>query len=260
MQYKKVITFFLIALPISIVLRILQIRNIVDSKTGFFLPEFVFFGYFILGIIFLVGIMFVVFSFISHRSPDQAPSGNIFLSISSFIAAIGVLAKAFLSHSSFSIQSLLLFISAIITAAFFIAFALKSFFEFELPSFTFLFPCIYFTFDIIREFTVISSLAIISDNILLLAALCSLMIFALQFAKLYNNVDREYNFRKLLASGLLSTLFCFVQSIPYFLFRIFSSVQNSHISLASNICLFCIGCFVITFISSHFSRKNACIK
>lgn len=260
MQYKRVIMFFLIVLPISIVLRILQIKNIVDSKTGFFMPEFTFFGYFILGIFFLVGILFVIFSFISHRSPEQAPSNNIFLSISAFIAAIGILAKIFLSDISFSIQSILLNISALLTVAFFIAFSLKRFFKFKLSGFTFLFPCFYFILDIIREFTVISSLAIISDNILLLSALCSLMIFSLQFAKLYNNVDREYNFRKLLASGLLSTLFCFVESIPYLLFRIFSSVQNSHVSLSSNICLFCIGCFVITFITLHFSKENACIN
>ena len=259
MQYKRVIMFFLIVLPISIILRILQLKYIVDSKTGFFILEFSFFGYLILGMIFLVGIMFVLFSFISHRSPDKVPCSNIFLSISALIAALGILAKVLFSDKSLSVQSILLNFSAILTVAFFIAFSLKRFVEFKLPSFTFLIPCVYFILDIIKEFTVISSLAIISDNIYLLSALCSLMIFSLQFGKLYNNVDREYNFRKLLASGLLSTLFCFVQSIPYFLFRIFSSVQNSHISLSSNICLFCIGCFVITFITSHFSKENACV-
>lgn len=257
MQYKRVIMFFLVLLPISLVLRFLQLNYIVDAKTGFFLPEFQVFGYSILAFFFLVALMFVVFAFISHRSPDHTPEPSIVLSIASFVAAFGVFSETFLIGVAFSAQTILLNISALLTIAFFIAFGLKRFFHLELPSFAYLLPCIYFIFDIIREFTTISALSVISDNILLIAALCSLMVFSLQFAKLYNKVDSEYNFRKLLSSGLVSSLFCFVQSVPYFIFNIISPTDNTHISFGSNLALFCIGCFVIVFIASHFSRKNA---
>ncbi len=260
MQYKRVIMFFLIALPVTAVLRLIQLRYIIDTKTGFFVQEYKTFGVAILALIFLVGLMFVVFSFTTHRSPDHPPLPNVFLSISSFISAFGILIETFFISTPNTVQTFLLKIFAILTVLFFIGFGLKRFYDFSLPKFAFLLPCIYFIFKIIHEFTVISSLAVISDNILLIAAYCSLMVFLLQFAKLYNKVDREYNFRKLLASGLVSAMFCFVQAIPYFIFNFLTSFGNMHTSIQANIGLLYMGCFVITFLTSHFSRKNACIE
>ncbi len=260
MQYKRVIMFFLVALPLSIIMRLLQLKYVIDAKTGFFLPQFNIFGYAILIIFFVVAFMFALFSFTTHRSPEHTPKHSIPLCVFSFIAAFGIFCKTFLSNIPLSAQTLLLNISALLAIAFFIAFGLKKYFDFKLPEFTYIFPCIYFIFDIIREFTAVSSLSVISDNILLIASLCSMMIFSLQFAKLYNSVDREYNFRKLLASGLVSSLFCFVQSIPYFIFNTVSSTPNNHTSFGANLGLLCFGCFVVTFIGSHFSRKNACVE
>lgn len=260
MQYKNVVILFSIGLPVGIILRLIQLNFIVEAKTGFFSPEFSVFGYAILALFFIIALLFVISSFVTHRCPEHTPSVNIPLSISSFIAAIGVFANTFFSKSTTSFQSALLNISAICTIAFFISLGVKAYIDFNLPKFTFLFPCIYFILDIIKEFTTVSSIAVISDNILLIAALCSLMVFSLQFAKLYNDTDEEYNFRKLLASGLVSSFFCYVQSIPYFIFNIISDTPDTHILFSSNLSLLCIGSFVSVFLFSHFSRKNACIR
>lgn len=261
MRYDKILFFFYAALPISIILRLIQLTFIVDSSTGFFKHEFTAFGIAILVIIFAVAIMFTVFAFLSHRSPEHPPISNPILNIVAIATAFGVFFETyilFLNSAVINFQTILLNTTSLLAILFFLGFGFKGFFNFNLPNFSYTFPCIYLIFKIMYEFTVVSALAIISESILLIAAYCSLMVFFLQFAKLYNKADREDNFRKLLAAGLVTVLFCFVQSIPFFIYGFMTSFKNIHTNIFSNITLFIMGCFVIIFLSLHYSRKNAC--
>ncbi len=259
MRYEKILFFFYAALPVSIVLRLIQSIFIVDSNTGFFRHEFAAFGIAVLVIIFAVAVMFSVFAFLSHRSPEHPPKSNILLSIASFMTALSIFLENYIlapNYTVINIQTILLNITALLSILLFLGYGFKRFYDFKFPNFCYIFPCIYFILKIVLEFTVVSALAVISENILFITALCSLMVFFLQFAKLYNKADKEYNFRKLLASGLVAVLFSFVQSVPFFVYGFMTDFENIHTNVFSNISLFIIGCFVLTFLSLHFSRKN----
>ena len=101
-----------------------------------------------------------------------------------------------------------------------------------------------------------SSLAHISDNVLLLAAYCAVLIFFLNYAKLYNNIDNEKNFRKMLASGLVSASLSLTQSLPHIVVNIASGNKYLHVSHISNISVLLMGIFVLTFLVSHFFIGN----
>jgi hypothetical protein len=81
----------------------------------------------------------------------------------------------------------------------------------------------------------------------------------LQFAKLYNGLDSEYNFRKLLSTGIIAVILSFTQTVPHLILKLATGYSFMHTSLAANVNIFFIGIFIMVFIFSHFSFKNACI-
>jgi hypothetical protein len=115
-------------------------------------------------------------------------------------------------------------------------------------------PFLYVAVRAIFTFVTISSLALISDNILLMAGYCLLMLFFINYGKLYNKLDTELNFRKILATGLTASLVCVTESIPYFLVNIFSAEQYLHADICVVITALAFGIFTTVFTVSHFYK------
>lgn len=261
MKFKKIILFFLVALPLSVALRIIQLTYIIETSTGFFRQEFEAYGGYMLAVIFAFSLAVAIFAFTSHRSPEHPPKPNIALSLTS--AALGFSILYELAAESFPAvvqgwQITLLHITGIATAAYLVAFAVKKFVDFPLPPVCSVIPTVYLILRVICDFTSISSLALISDNLILMAAYCVSLLFMLNLAKLYNGVDREYNFRKLMASGLAAIILCFTQSVPHIVINVVTGFSYLHTSMAANVTVLFWGLFISAFVFSHFSYKNAC--
>ncbi len=261
MKFKKIVFLFSVALPLCIVMRLLQLIHIVETKTGFFKPEFKNEGIYMLAIIFAFAIAVVIFSFISHRAPDAPPKPNIFMSIASVLISLSILFELFTEKFPTAVhgwQIALLNVTGITAAVFFFAFAMKLFFSFKLPKICFIIPTVYLVLRLICDFTAISSLALISDNLLLVLSYSAALLFMLNFGKLYNEIDSEYNFRKLMASGLAAVILCFTQSVPHIIVNVMNEFAYNHTSMASNVNVLCTGLFIVTFVFSHFSKTNSC--
>lgn len=261
MRYKKLMLFFTISLPFSILLRFLQLNFIIDTSNGFFTTDNQNYGVVSTVILFVVSLLIGFFSFTTHRRPEHAPKGNYFLSVASLFLSGVVFYDTFFAKETNVISpifSTLKLILAVCTIIFLLAFAAKKFVSIKIFDFCYLFPCFYMLIKTIIEFTRISTIAVITDNLFLLAALCAVTVFFLQFAKLYNTVDTEKNFRKILASGLLSVFFCLLQSVPFFIFGATKGFEKIHTTVSSNIFLLALGIFILTFTLSHFAKKNSC--
>ncbi len=261
MKYKKIMLFACTLLPISVLLRVAQLLFTVEITTGFFKPEYEAYGYAILIAMFIFAAVAAGLAFTTHRSPEHPPVNNIYMSISSFAVALSVLFESFgavVSQFSLPWQIVMLKITGLLAAAFFVAIGVKGIKDIPVPSLCYTLPVIYLIFKTIYEFTSISSLALISDNIILLAGYCSVMWFMLQYAKLYNGAEKDSDFRKLLASAILSVIFCFTQSLPQIIVNIYTGNSYLHVSNATNWNMLFIGIFIAIFTFFHFSHKNAC--
>lgn len=261
MKFKKIVLFFSVALPVCIVMRLLQLIYIVETRTGFFKQEFESYGFYMLVIIFAFAVIAAVFSFTSHRTPDTPPKPNLFMSIASVFISVSILFELFTEKFPAVVQGWqisLLNITGVATAIFFFCFAMKLFFDFKLPAICSVVPTVYFVLRIICDFTAISSLALISDNLLLILSYSAALLFMLNFAKLYNGVDSEYNSRKLMASGLAAIILCLTQSVPHIIFNAVNGLAYTHTSMAANLNVFCTGLFIAVFVFSHFSKSNSC--
>lgn len=259
MKYKKIILFFCITLPLSILLRTLQLFFTVETDTGFFKAEYKTVGLYLLVLIVAVCASLAIICFTGHRNPEHPPKINPIMALSSFLAGICIVGGIF--DRSFTgvvmrWQTTLLTLFGVLSAVYFLLYGLSGFIRFKLSPILSVIPSIYFIMKIICSFTAVSSLALITDNLLVLAAYCVILIFFLSFGKLYNGIDSENNFRKLMASGLVSVVLCFTQAIPHIIINLVTDNGYLHTSNAANLSLLGFGIFIAAFTFSHFSLKN----
>lgn len=262
MKYKNIIFLFAVFLPVSIVLRLIQLSFTVDYSTGFFIKEFETNGQAMLVVLLGLCLAPAIFALFSHRNPEKPPQRSIAVGIASFMAAFSVIYELFFEEFSVSVlgwQITAVKITGILTAAFFICYGLAGILKFKIPNICTAVPVLYYILRIICDFTTISSLALISENLLVMLTYSMILLFMLQFAKLYNGLDSEYNFRKLLATGLAAILLCFTQTVPHITLKLVTGYSFMHTSLATNINIFFMGIFIAFFVFSHFSFSNACL-
>lgn len=262
MKYKKIIFLFAVFLPVSIVLRLVQLSFTIDYSTGFFVREFASNGEAMLWVVVALCFAPAVFALFSHRSPENAPPPNIALSVASFAAAFSVIYELIFEEFAPNVMEWQMFavkVAGIATALFFIAFGLLRFVHFKLHPICMVVPAAYFILRMICDFTTISSLALISENLLLMLTYSMILLFFVQFAKLYNGLDSEYNFRKILSAGISAIILGMTQTVPHLVLKLTTGYSFMHTSLAANVNIFFIVIFIAVFIFSHFSYKNACI-
>ncbi len=262
MKYNKIIFLFSVFLPLAVLLRLIQLSFATDYATGLYIKEFEANGKAMLWVLFGLSLAPSFFAIFSHRNPAQPPKTNIFISLGAFAVGISIICELFFSSFSPVItawQITLLKISGLATAVFFILFGLKPFLKLHIPNLCTAIPTVYFIFKIICDFSSISALALISENLIVMLTYCAVLIFLLQFAKLYNGIDTEYNFRKLLASGLAAVILCTLQTIPHFVLKVLTGYSFMHTSKFGNITIFVMGVFIAVFLFSHFSYFNSCL-
>ena len=263
MQFKKILLFFMVALPLSIALRFFQIVYVIEAETGFFAQEFEGYGNAMTLVIFAFSIAMAVFAFLSRREPKEAIRPNTVMSIGAVMFGFSVLYE--LAAETFPPvvkpwQVTLLNVTGLVTAAYFILFAMKRFINIPLPNDFAIIPTVYLILRVICDFTAISSLALISDNLLLMAVYSVSLLFMLNFAKFYNNAGGENSARKLLASGLSAVILCATQSVPHILVNLLFDYEYNHTSMAANVTVFFMGIFIATFTFSNYLRKNTVRK
>ena len=260
MKHEKILLFWGLALPASIALRLVQLFCTIQGDTGFFKQEFAGFGLAITLIIFVFVALAVFFGFISHRNPESAPQNSLPIAVVSlWFAAASFYEIATVKTVAFAgfWQAPLLKVLSVFAIIFFVVYAISLCTPFvKVPRVFFAIPVFYFIAKIMCDFTSISSLALISDNVFYLASLCSSLVFFLQYFKLYAGFDKERNFRKLLASGIAASVFCLTQSVSYIVYNIANKGGYSHISKAANYGLLATGLFIVIFVLTHFKRKS----
>ena len=261
MHYKKILTAFWVLLPLSVVLRLLQLLFTVETKTGFFLREYETFGNIMLIAIFIFAAISAIFCFTSHRCPENPPKVNVFLGVASFLLSASILIELQTETFPITVQwwlILLLKLTGLLTAAFFVCYGLNFFTKVKIPALAFIIPVIYLIVRVVCDFTAISSLALISDNLILMISYSAILWFMLNFAKLYNGIDSQNNCRKLMASSTFAVILCFTQSIPHILINFVTKNSYLHTSFPVNLNILLMGIFALTFMLTHFSKNNSC--
>ena len=259
MKINKIITFFSLSVVLTTIIRLFQIKYTIEFETGFFIGNFSGIGYFMLAAIFLAALLCGIFAFAYYKNPEKAPFKSVVLGMASFLPVVTITLGIIESSTQLAVnpmQNNLFKVVSILTALFFVLFGVTKFSGISFPDWTAVLPAIYFIIKMITDFAKISSLAIISDYILSISACCVMLLFFIAFAKLYNNIDDEKNFKKLFAFGLSSAVLSLSQAIAYFVVNFIFKKQYSHVGIVTNLEFLAFGIFIVVFIFTYFSPQK----
>ncbi len=259
MSFKKISSCFFVGLPVCVAARIFQIVYATEYASGFFIRGREVWGTAMLVLIAAVCVALAILSFKAYKKPEKAPETTALLSVPSFFAVIGLMYEVFAENMPQTMaawQVLAVKLVTVLCAVYFVAFAIQSFTEFKMPALFHVAPCVYAIVKTIFTFINISSIAVISDNILLVAGYCLLMLFFINFGKLYNGVDKEKGFRKVLATGLAASTVCITQSLSVVVVNVFSKKEYLHADTGVMWSLLAIGIFIAIFILRYFKTAE----
>lgn len=259
MKLGRIWFLFYLTLPVCIIFRFLQLYFTIDAKTGFYHPHTEGYGKAFLCLILLCALFVGLFANLSFKRPENPPKKSILTSIFSITLAIIIILETFIFKTGFSAlpwQLLLFNALSLLFVLYLIAYAISPILKIELSPLLSIIPSVYLITRIICDFTTISKLALISDNIILIAIYCVAMLFFIGFSKLYIGIDTDKCFKSILSFGLSSVTLCFAFSVPNIAISIFADNYYPHISLIGNIFVFFLGIFILSFTSHYFSKKN----
>ena len=257
MKFNKILILFGVTLPVSVLLRFLQIAFTVDRSSGFFKPEQTVVGIVLLCVIAAACLALAIFSrFTLCRVSEK--TRNIPAAVFSFFSA-GVLAYELVKESFagtvLAWQLTLLSITGFAAVLFLFAYGVFLIVHYPLPPLCLIIPTIYFLVRLICAFTSISSLALISDYLVMMATYCAGLLFFLNFAKVQNDIDIKKSSRKLLGSGLCFILLSVVESLPYFIFNFVLNKPYTHTTFTANLSLLVFGLFAAVVLLTSLSGK-----
>lgn len=257
MSFKKIMLIFYIGLPLSLFTRVFQILFTIDYDNGFFANWRKVPGTIATVVILAIAFILAVCAYKAYKTPEHPPKNNPALAISSGVVALALISE--LVFQKFPLTSLDWQISCVkiataVAIVYFAAVALQGVLKFRLPALFHVVPFFYIMAKVIFTFISISSLALISDNILLMTGYCLLMLFFINYGKLYNKLDTELNFRKILATGLSAATICGAQSLAYFGINALSLQDYLHSDITAMFTLLTFAIFTTVFTISHFRK------
>ena len=162
MKYRYIKISFLLVLLASLFVRFMQLIDVTESKTGFFVVGREKAGLFYSFILFLLVITFSTCAALVNRSPQKTPKVSKPLGIASMVTAVFVLIEA-ISYitqvSMFNWEKLLLGITGPVAAIFFVLYGIKGFKNYKLPRPLYAVPILYYLARFVCEFISVSKTA-----------------------------------------------------------------------------------------------------
>ncbi len=258
MDLKKLTIGLAIALPLCTLVRITQIIFLVEHSNGFYFAGGDLVGNLCLVLIALICAALAFLTFQIDKISVALPKKDWVLSAASFIVAITLFIELFAENMPMTMlagQVLLLKLVTAFTAVYFLVVALKSVIRFKVPPLLHIMPIIYAIIKTVFSFINLSSLALISDNVLLLASYCSLMLFFISCGKLYNGI-KEKGFKKYLATSVVTIVITITASLPNLIINIFGKEPYIHTNTNVLITLLAFGIFAIVFTYKILNKKE----
>jgi len=259
MRFKNILNYFYIALVTAVVLRIYQLIYTIDNVTGFFKQPYKTIGTLMTAAVFAIILSVGVISSTVHRCPIKMPHVDYLTGGASLVSGLSILYEISTSAPTANVpswQRILLNLTGLAAGIFFCAYSVKSVKKFKIPSSLFIFPVLYFVVKLIYTFTAVSSLALITDNIIILLTYICILLFMFEFAKLANGLDSEKGYKKILVTGLTAVILCAVSSLSIIVAAVILNRTDLRENFSSVVSTLFIGFFIFRFIRIHFSGKN----
>ncbi len=259
MKYKYILTVFFASLVASIGLRTYEIVALTDSATGFVESGMKTAATLITCIIAALAVAVALCALTVKRNPVKLPKTSVGLGLSSFLLSFGILfdiANVYFSSNVPDWQAALVNISGLVSVVFFVCYGVTAFVGFRLPRALFVAPVIYWLFKLVCVFTAISSISLLTDYAFMMLAICAILLFMFELAKIANKIELKQSYRRILVSGLLASFFSILTVVPSLIARWFGTQTVFREGSSDAVVYLLTGLFIIVFLINFFKAKN----
>lgn len=259
MRFKNIRAYFYIATAAAVVIRFFHYFYTLDTVTGFVKPAYKLIGLGLLIALFAISFSVTAVCLFIRRCPVKMPRVNRITGSVSLVLALSILYSLIFVGASANIpawQPLLLKITGALAAVFFGAIFVKGLKNFHIPTLCYGIPAVYYLVRLIYIFTAGSSLALVSDNLILLAASIFTVLFMLEFCFVANKLDQSIGYKKIAATGFTAVVLCVIASLPQVLSVMFNTPSAQRVDFPSSLVTLATGVFIYFFLRRHFSGSN----
>ncbi len=259
MNIKKILISALVSIPVCVGLRFYQIFETIDYENGFFTNEKTLLGYLLLFAIFSVCAMVGVISFKTTNVTLKEPKTSWAMAILAIAVSAKLFGELFGEVMSFSIpawQILLVKLITVATMIYFLLIFLQKIIDFKIPPLLHIIPALYAITKTIFTFINISALSVISDNVILMACYCVLMLFFINYARIYNEIQVESATKKVVCYGFISVILCLTATLPTIIINSFSNTPYLHSNSSVNNTLLSLASYILVFLGEYLYKKE----
>ena len=254
---NKCLLIWLSAVCLSVVFRIVEMLKLTEYDTGFIKPSA--FGIAIaLFIVFLITVVFAT-SFVSAFAAEAKRRQVCSLMISLFSLALGVATAISCVADNYSgvpgFLRILCICFGVLSALFFIAFALRPFIYFWFSPLLSAIPLIFFIVKSAVIFIKCSYHALIGDTVFDVGAYCLSMLVFLEIARSANKSGGKNSIKRFSAFSASASIFLFCASIPKILISVFYP-SALHTGVGDSMFLLFLGAFISSLLFTRVGFAN----
>ncbi len=257
---KTVYLLTLLATVGIVVMRTVQNLLMIEPKTGFFIEAYQgVAGVMLIGIAVIV-LAVGIYARICKDKPKNAPKINVSIALAYVILAGAVFYELFFTEISKNIpvwQVALHLALGVATAGTFVLFAVSVFGRIDYTNMLGVIPVLFWSIKLIIIFSNYSSLATIAENVFELAALCGILLYVLNLAKLQNGVGEKIK-DKFMCVSSVTFMLCGIYSVPQMILYFTGNRQLAHTTNVTFITSAAVMIFV--FVYALFTYKNENLK
>lgn len=213
---KKIIPLFVVSTVCAVLLRVLQITYITETKTGFFIKEFETLGNIItIGICLIAAVCVIYAALYKKREIYPVTVTKPFGIIHFFLAAAIIYESLFspVSHAIHTWQILLQIIFGLLSALVFIYRGYNAFTGGKTPPITMVAHIVFWLIRVIIVFSSYISVSTIAENVFEMAAICTALVFFLNAGAYENEIDPERIKKRLFPSAICAAIMGAVYSV-----------------------------------------------
>lgn len=262
MKHRQIINLLFLALPVCVLLRIIQIKFTIDSATGFIKQPYSDISTLISFVIFAAIVCMFVLAYFTQNISISASLSQPVVSVSCILTAGIYFYEAISGILEISdIYSILLIFLSILASIVFLAYGINKMYPFNFPSIVLVVPIIYYVVKLIKLFVSTSALSLVTENIFLLFTNSAMLCFMFEFASYENHFgDQKKRPRTMFAYGIATTMFCVVTALPKLIFPTAYNGEISRADISSCLLMLSQAIFILSYIFCNFCPKESRTK
>lgn len=258
MKHRQIINLLYVAVPVCVLLRIMQLKFTIDATTGFIKQPYRDISMLISFVVFAAIIAMCVLAYFSESVSVKTSSTQPIVAFSCVLTGGLFVCDSVSSVVEINdIYSIFLILLGLISAVAFILFGIEKIYPLVFPKALLIAPTVYYIVKLIKLFVSTSELSLVTENIFLLFTHSALLCFVFEFASYENNFgDSARRQKKLFACGITSTMLCIVTALPKLLLPSTLNEQTHRADVSSCLLLLSQAVFVLLYIISNFCSND----